>query len=243
MESRETIIGVAGLVAFSVVALLVATCKELEPTPYGRTKEKPQRTLVEEHVSSEAGATPPDLPHTVGEATLSPPKEASGAGLHLSPRGAASTDEQAAENRLTAPLGDFSTSPAFAASHERWLDMSGELYGVLELTIGELRDLDFSFWEENPRFMYLSFGADHQTVGDLVRVEDPRRALERAWEDPANRALWVEHQRLYRQQHVGSQTGADLAMTQRQLAQLRDALWSGISPAHQFLHRLAQETR
>lgn len=248
MESRETVtLGVAGVAVLALIVALVVTCNDPWRGRASRTKEKPQRILIphEEREQTGAGASPTDSPpQTVGDiaSLLQEDSQMSGAGPHLSPVGAEPNPEKD-QGQPPASAG-VSFTPDFAPSRERFLEMSVAIYRAQALTVGELRDIPFAFWEENPAYIYLAFGADTDTVRErLGAIEDSRTALERAWEDPTNRVLWERHQQLYRQMLVGMQGGMDTSMTQRQLDEIRDALWSSISPAHQFLYRLDQETR
>lgn len=139
--------------------------------------------------------------------------------------------------------GAFFTSPDYAPSRERFLELSAAIYCALDLTIEELQDVDAWFWESNPEYAYLLNQKPEETLRDYFQIEDPRLALERQWTEEGTLPLWREHMRLFKQQHMGHVTGAELSLTRARLFAARDAIWSGVSPDHQFLFRLDQETR
>lgn len=246
MEIKESVVAITGIVGFSVVALVVAT----KQAPVPRIGDGSGSFLFQEpeQEHSEAGAPPLELPpHAVEDvetSLLQAESPASGAGLHLSPAGANPQTGSAASFDQAVPAGVPLTSPDFAPSRERFLEMSVAIYRALDLALDEIEDVDHELWERFPEYAYLLNRPGWDMVrGYFPHLEDPRKALEIAWEDPANRVLFERHMQLYRQTFVGMQGGMDTSTTQRQLDELRDALWSSISPAHQFLYRLDQETQ
>ena len=245
MEIKESVVAITGIVGFSVVALVVAT----KQAPVPRIGDGSGSFLFQEpeQEHSEAGAPPLELPpHAVEDvetSLLQAESPASGAGLHLSPAGESSSVPPVTAVDRSTSAGDFFTSPDYAPSRERFLELSAAIYCALDLTIEELQDVDAWFWESNPEYAYLLNQKPEETLRSYFQIEDPRLALERQWTEEGTLPLWREHMRLFKQQHLGHVTGAELSLTRARLFAARDAIWSGVSPAHQFLFRLDQETR
>lgn len=134
------------------------------------------------------------------------------------------------------------------------MSRGGSLLGALETTPDELRELPESFWMGHREWEYL-LDQDFETLFDVLPIEVDME-LELQWGDEANRYLWGEHQKIYREQDLAlmaldeqlspeAKRAAEmhLEVVRDRLEALRRALWSASPPAYFFLYELSKATR